>query len=186
MLDKYTPYTHVHILFWPALVLCDVYATDAPQTLLMHWHKELEICGLGRCIHAFYGDSASERAASLAAATGESLCAYVCLCICAYVCSCICPYAFSPYCVQGWQRCASLHTGAGVSVCVCVCVRLACACVHVRLACASCVCLSVVHVRLTLLLCVAYAYVCACACAKRRAAYLTFPGGRQGLVGVCC
>ncbi|KAF5834801.1 P-loop containing nucleoside triphosphate hydrolase protein, partial [Dunaliella salina] len=44
----------------------------APKTLLMHWHKELKACGLGRHVHAFYGDSASERAASLCTATGKA------------------------------------------------------------------------------------------------------------------
>ncbi|MEW5301956.1 MAG: hypothetical protein WDW36_004779 [Sanguina aurantia] len=39
----------------------------APKTLLLHWEKELAVCGVGRLTHGFYGSSESERASSLAA-----------------------------------------------------------------------------------------------------------------------
>jgi SNF2 family DNA or RNA helicase len=42
----------------------------APKTLLLHWEKELGVCGLSARTYPFYGDSASERANSLRAATG--------------------------------------------------------------------------------------------------------------------
>ncbi|KAJ9525677.1 hypothetical protein QJQ45_003497 [Haematococcus lacustris] len=41
----------------------------APKTLLLHWEKELGVCGLGLRTHMF-GDSASERAASLRTTMG--------------------------------------------------------------------------------------------------------------------
>lgn len=39
----------------------------APKTLLLHWEKELTVCGVGRMTYGFYGSSESERASSLAA-----------------------------------------------------------------------------------------------------------------------
>lgn len=38
----------------------------APKTLLLHWEKELTVCGVGRITYGFYGSSESERASSLA------------------------------------------------------------------------------------------------------------------------
>jgi SNF2 family DNA or RNA helicase len=43
----------------------------APKTLLSHWEKELQVCGMGPRSHCFYGSSEGERAAALRAVTGR-------------------------------------------------------------------------------------------------------------------
>ena len=43
----------------------------APKTLLLHWAKELGVCGLGGRTWSYFGDSVSERDAALRAVTSQ-------------------------------------------------------------------------------------------------------------------